>query len=68
MGQVVLDDLIGSHARDGIELTNTPSTWPFWPPCRLDLIVRSESPEHAVSRSRIAVRQPGLACGRAWQG
>jgi hypothetical protein len=29
-GQEVLDDLLGSHARAGIELRLTPSIWPFW--------------------------------------
>ncbi len=28
--QVVIDDLVGRHARAGIELWITPSIWPFW--------------------------------------
>jgi hypothetical protein len=28
--RVVLDDLVGMHARAGIELRITPSVWPFW--------------------------------------
>ena len=28
--QVVIDDLIGRHARADIELRITPSIWPFW--------------------------------------
>ena len=28
--QVVIDDLLGRHARAGIELRVTPSIWPFW--------------------------------------
>jgi hypothetical protein len=28
--QVVIDDLIGRHARARIELRITPSIWPFW--------------------------------------
>jgi hypothetical protein len=28
--QVVIDDLLGRHARAGIELRVTPSLWPFW--------------------------------------
>jgi hypothetical protein len=28
--QVILDDLLGRHARAGIELRITPSIWPFW--------------------------------------
>jgi len=30
VGQVVIDDLAGRHARAGIELRITPSIWPFW--------------------------------------
>jgi hypothetical protein len=30
IGQVVIDDLLGRHARAGIELRVTPSIWPFW--------------------------------------
>jgi hypothetical protein len=28
--RVVVDDLLGRHARAGIELRITPSIWPFW--------------------------------------
>jgi hypothetical protein len=28
--RVVVDDLLGRHARAGIELRVTPSIWPFW--------------------------------------
>ena len=28
--RVAVDDLIGMHARAGIELRITPSIWPFW--------------------------------------
>jgi hypothetical protein len=28
--RVVIDDLVGRHARAGIELRITPSIWPFW--------------------------------------
>ena len=28
--RVVVDDLVGRHARAGIELRITPSIWPFW--------------------------------------
>jgi hypothetical protein len=28
--QVTIDDLVGRHARAGIELRITPSIWPFW--------------------------------------
>jgi hypothetical protein len=28
--QVIIDDLVGRHARAGIELRITPSIWPFW--------------------------------------
>jgi hypothetical protein len=28
--QVVIEDLLGKHARAGIELRITPSIWPFW--------------------------------------
>ena len=28
--RVVIDDLLGRHARAGIELRVTPSIWPFW--------------------------------------
>jgi len=28
--RVVIDDLVGRHARAGIELRVTPSIWPFW--------------------------------------
>ena len=28
--RVVADDLLGRHARAGIELRITPSIWPFW--------------------------------------
>jgi hypothetical protein len=28
--QVIIDDLVGRHARAGIELRITPSLWPFW--------------------------------------
>jgi hypothetical protein len=30
LGQVVIDDLAGQHARARIELRITPSIWPFW--------------------------------------
>lgn len=30
VGQEVIDDLPGRHARAGIELRITPSVWPFW--------------------------------------
>jgi hypothetical protein len=30
MEQVIIDDLIGRHARAQIELRITPSIWPFW--------------------------------------
>ena len=28
--RVIVDDLVGQHARAGIELRITPSIWPFW--------------------------------------
>jgi hypothetical protein len=30
LDQVVIDDLLGRHARARIELRITPSIWPFW--------------------------------------
>jgi hypothetical protein len=30
LDQVIVDDLVGRHARAGIELRITPSIWPFW--------------------------------------
>ena len=50
--QVVIDDLIGRHARAGIELRITPSIWPFW------RRVASSTVEYSGSRLRNAAPHP----------
>jgi hypothetical protein len=50
--QVVVDDLIGRHARAGIELRITPSIWPFW------RHVANSTVEYSGSRLRNAAPHP----------
>ncbi len=52
IGQVVVDDLIGSHARAGIELRITPSIWPFW------RLVANSTVEFSGSRLRNSAPHP----------
>jgi hypothetical protein len=50
--RVVVDDLIGRHARARIELRITPSIWPFW------RRVANSSVEYSGSRLRNAAPHP----------
>ena len=50
--QVVIDDLLGRHARAGIELRVTPSIWPFW------RRVTSSTVEFSGSRLRNSAPHP----------
>jgi len=50
--QVVIEDLIGRHAKAGIELRITPSIWPFW------RRVANSTVEFSGSRLRNAARHP----------
>ena len=50
--QVVIDDLIGRHARARIELRITPSIWPFW------RRVANSTVEYSGSRLRNAAPHP----------
>jgi hypothetical protein len=50
--RVVIDDLVGSHARGGIELRITPSIWPFW------RRVASSTVEFSGSRLRNSAPHP----------
>jgi hypothetical protein len=50
--QMVIDDLIGRHARAGIELRITPSIWPFW------RRVANSTVEYSGSRLRNAAPHP----------
>ena len=50
--RVVIDDLIGRHARAGIELRITPSIWPFW------RRVANSTVEYSGSRLRNAASHP----------
>jgi hypothetical protein len=50
--QVVIDDLIGRHARAQIELRITPSIWPFW------RRVANSTVEYSGSRLRNAAPHP----------
>ena len=50
--RVVIDDLIGRHARAGIELLITPSIWPFW------RRVANSTVEYSGSRLRNAASHP----------
>jgi hypothetical protein len=52
LDQVVIDDLLGRHARARIELRITPSIWPFW-----DLVTAS-SVEFSGCRLRNAAAHP----------
>jgi hypothetical protein len=49
--QMIIGDLIGCHARAGIELRITPSIWPFWQR------VTSSTVEYSGSRLRNASPQ-----------
>jgi hypothetical protein len=49
---MVIDDLIGRHARAGIELRITPSIWPFW------RRVANSTVEYSGSRIRNAAPHP----------
>ena len=50
--RVLVDDLLGRHARAGIELRIMPSIWPFWRQ------VTSSTVEFSGSRLRNAAPQP----------
>jgi hypothetical protein len=50
--RVVVDDLLGRHARAGIELRITPSIWPFWRP------VAESTVEFSGSRLRNTAPHP----------
>ena len=50
--RVVIDDLLGRHARAGIELRVTPSIWPFW------RRVTNSTVEFSGSRLRNAAPHP----------
>jgi hypothetical protein len=50
--RVVIDDLLGRHARAGIELRVTPSIWPFWRE------VATSTIEYSGSRLRNAAEAP----------
>ncbi len=52
IGQVVIDDLLGRHARAGIELRITPSIWPFW------RLVTNSTVEFSGSRLRNSAPHP----------
>ncbi len=53
LGRVAFDDLLGSHARAGIELRITPSIWPFWQR------VTGSTVGYSGSRLRNAAPHPG---------
>jgi hypothetical protein len=55
LDQVVIDDLLGRHARARIEVRVTPSVWPFW-----HRVVAS-SVEFSGCRLRNASADPGRA-------
>lgn len=53
--QVVVEDLLGRHARAGIEFRVTPSIWPFWQR------VTASTVEFSGSRLRNTAAHPGRA-------
>lgn len=70
--RLVFDDLLGQHARAGIELRITPSIWPFWQQVTGSTAGFSGSrlrnaaprPRHPTDRRLLA--KPSHCPGRSW--